>query len=74
MAVLVDRNTPLCRGQNCNLRDNCYRYKTEPRHLQEYLTPPPIKDGNCDYFIDSKKAIMTNWDDALFLRRGDFND
>ena len=74
MAVLVDKNTRLCRGQNCNLRDDCYRYRAEPRYLQEYITPPPIKDGSCDKFISAKDAVMVNYDDMLFLRMGDFND
>lgn len=65
MVVLVDRNTPLCRGENCNLRDTCYRYKTEPRHLQEYLTPTPVRDGNCDYHISTKDAVMTHYDDPF---------
>ena len=73
--TFVDANTPLCKGYNCNLRDNCYRYLTEPRHLQQYLNPPPIENGKCDYFIDKDRAIR-HYDggDTLFLRRGDFND
>lgn len=74
--TFVSKNTALCKGYNCNLRDNCYRYVTEPRYLQEFLTPPPVKDGKCDGFIDKDRVIMeSDFDDHnLFLRRGDFND
>ncbi len=72
----VNKNTYLCKGYNCNLRDNCYRYLTEPRYLQQYINPPPILNGKCDQFIDEKKAIYSDYDgsDNLFLRMGDFND
>ena len=43
----------MCVGLNCPLRDNCLRYKVESTELyQAYFTESPIKNGECEYFID----------------------
>ena len=42
----------LCSGNNCNLKDNCYRHKATPTpYRQSYFSIPPIEeDGSCKFF------------------------
>lgn len=44
-----------CLGENCPLRDNCYRYTSKPDLLQTYFTHSPNKEGACEYQIENVK-------------------
>jgi len=51
-----------CSGKNCNLKDTCYRYKSESK--DEII--PPIKDGKCDmYWGDGANNLLNNIKEIL---------
>ena len=43
-----------CTGEDCNLKNVCYRFRAKPGKLQSYFIEIPIQeDGSCDYFVSS---------------------
>ena len=41
----------MCSGDDCPLKEMCYRYTAEPdKHMQTYLLEPPYENGKCDYY------------------------
>lgn len=41
----------MCSGENCPLKEKCYRHKAKPSDYQTYFLNPPVKeDGTCEYF------------------------
>lgn len=40
----------MCKGDDCPLKEKCYRYLAKPDHYQSYFMIPPYKDGKCDHF------------------------
>lgn len=40
-----------CRGEDCPLKDYCYRFTAEPDEYQDYLTESPIEGGKCHMFM-----------------------
>ena len=40
----------MCWGNDCPLKEECYRYLAKPCMLQSYFAEPPYKDGKCDHF------------------------
>ena len=47
-----------CRGINCKIKNNCYRFTLKPnKYQQSYFTKSPIKNGSCDFFMGSKIKI-----------------
>jgi hypothetical protein len=50
-----------CTGKECHLKEDCYRY-TAPMgyHQSMFKEPPPIKDGNCEYFWRYEEPKLTS--------------
>lgn len=50
-----------CEGRQCELKDTCYRYTSEPsKYRQSYFTSPPlyinqIGEHQCKYYIPNDK-------------------
>lgn len=45
----------MCSGNNCPLKENCYRFLAAPNpYRQSYFTEPPFNKviEDCDYFWD----------------------
>ena len=40
----------MCEGDDCNLRETCYRFKAEPCEYRQSYMPAPIKNGVCEYY------------------------
>lgn len=55
----------LCSGTNCNLKENCYRYKSTPKPFwQSYFSNPPLEeDGSCKYFWQIESNIPKDFFD-----------
>ena len=49
----------LCSGNNCNLKENCYRYLATPNpYRQSYFSNPPLEeDGSCKFFWDNQREL-----------------
>lgn len=48
----------MCKGINCPLAFNCYRYKAKANpHRQSYFTETPWseEDKKCDYYLPEEK-------------------
>jgi hypothetical protein len=43
-----------CSGANCDLKMTCYRYTAPEGTWQSYFMNPPIKDGECEYYWNTK--------------------
>jgi len=39
-----------CSGENCPMKESCYRFTAEAGQMQSYFIEPPIKDGKCEYY------------------------
>ena len=40
----------MCSGDNCPIRQNCYRFKAEPsKYGQSYFVKPPFDGKDCNY-------------------------
>ena len=50
-----------CEGRQCELKDTCYRYTSEPsKYRQSYFTSPPLYinqlgEHQCEYYIPNDK-------------------
>lgn len=44
-----------CRGTNCTMKDNCYRFTAKEGYYQSFFIDTPWTDKGCDYFWDDKK-------------------
>ena len=44
----------MCKGTNCQLKEQCYRFTANRSMLQYYFATPPIKDGRCSHFWNNK--------------------
>ena len=45
----------MCTGEDCSLKEKCYRYKAKPDlDWQSYFLEPPIENGKCYFFWDNK--------------------
>jgi hypothetical protein len=49
----------LCKGINCNIKDNCYRFKAEPSKFMQswFFNSPNLDPLNCDYYWEVTKPI-----------------
>lgn len=47
----------MCKGTNCHLKEQCYRFTANRSMLQSYFATPPIKNGKCSHFWDNKNKI-----------------
>ena len=48
----------MCMGNDCPLKETCYRYKAKPSEYQSYFMEAPYKDGDCSHYweISSKSS------------------
>lgn len=49
----------MCQGINCNIKDNCYRFKAKPSEFRQswFCESPNIDKNNCDYYWEIIKPI-----------------
>ena len=40
-----------CDGNDCPLKEDCFRFKVKPDEYQSYFVGIPFKDGKCEYFM-----------------------
>ena len=40
-----------CRGEGCEIKSNCMRYKINTTLNETYFEKSPIKNGSCKYFF-----------------------
>jgi hypothetical protein len=47
-----DNDITKCKGEGCELRETCYRYKAKPSRWQSYGAFEAVrdKDGKCGYY------------------------
>lgn len=46
----------MCPGNDCPLKETCYRYKATPDDLwQSYFMEIPYKDGDCSHYWEMEK-------------------
>ncbi len=44
----------MCKGENCKLKHNCYRFKANPsKYRQSYFLTPPFKGNKCKYYWEN---------------------
>lgn len=48
----------MCGGNNCPLKETCYRYKAKPSDLQSYFFDSPYYAGICEHYweMSSKQS------------------
>jgi len=44
----------MCTGENCPLKEKCYRFKAKPSSYQAFFSDPPVTNGECEYFWPEK--------------------
>ena len=50
----------MCKGENCPLKQTCYRYNAKPSDYQSYFMEPPVDNGKCEYFWRDKVKSKTD--------------
>lgn len=52
----------MCQGINCNIKDNCYRFKAKPSEFRQswFCKSPNIDNLNCDYYWEMKQIVQLN--------------
>lgn len=51
----------MCKGGDCPLKEQCYRYKATMSFYQSYFVEPPFKDGKCDMFWGTSNEGIYNY-------------
>lgn len=47
-----------CKGTNCALKDNCYRYLAESNEIhQSYLIDVPFENDKCEFFWEMNDKL-----------------
>jgi hypothetical protein len=45
----------MCHGENCEMKEICYRYKAKPNeYMQTYFVESPCEGLFCEYFWEYK--------------------
>jgi hypothetical protein len=49
----------MCKGINCNIKDNCYRFKAKASEFRQswFFNSPNIDENNCDYYSEVTNPI-----------------
>ena len=55
--LIITMDITMCKGTNCHLKEQCYRFTANRSMLQYYFATPPIKNGKCSHFWDNKNKI-----------------
>jgi hypothetical protein len=50
----------MCMGNDCPIKENCYRYKAEPSKYQSYFMEAPYKDGDCSHYWEMEMSSKTS--------------
>lgn len=45
----------MCSGEECALKESCYRFTAKASEYQSYFIDPPIKDGECRYYWEDEQ-------------------
>lgn len=40
----------MCKGGDCPLKENCYRYLAEPCEYQSYFMEAPFDNSKCEHY------------------------
>jgi hypothetical protein len=50
----------MCRGNGCEIKDNCYRHKAEPSEFRQswFMEPPFDTESECEYFWELEPEIQ----------------
>lgn len=47
-----------CRGDECPMKESCYRFTAPSSEYQSYFVNPPIKDGKCEMYWGQAQQDM----------------
>jgi hypothetical protein len=45
----------MCKGEDCPLKNECYRYTATPCEYQSYFVDPPYIEDECEFFYKDLK-------------------
>ena len=50
----------MCKGDNCESKNECYRYKAKPSEFRQswFMKPPFDTESECDYFWEIETEIQ----------------
>lgn len=52
----------MCSGENCNLKDNCYRYLASPSNRQSYFAEKINESfDNCKQYLDYENYTKSEY-------------
>jgi hypothetical protein len=56
----------MCKGDNCPMKEDCYRYTAKPNSYQSYFTSIPFDAmyRECEHFWDNKERAFYNKDNT----------
>jgi hypothetical protein len=52
----------MCKGDGCELKNNCYRYLATPSYYQSFFASPPVKNGSCDHYWEMTSVKKKDWE------------
>jgi len=51
----------MCKGKNCPIRDNCYRFTAKKDTIgQSYFVKEPIENGVCDMYWGKQNSYIVS--------------
>jgi hypothetical protein len=50
----------MCKGEDCPMRESCYRYKAEPNSMQSYFVNSPRVDDDCVFWTAIREDDIVN--------------
>ena len=50
----------MCMGNDCPIKETCYRYKAKPCEYQYYFIEAPYKDGECEHYWEMGMSSKTS--------------
>ena len=61
----------MCKGEDCLLKNECYRYTATPSEYQSYFVDPPYIEDECEFFWGKQSSYI--YDSLKDIFNGDLN-
>ena len=65
---LINLDIYKCKGTDCPLKENCYRFTCKPNHWQSWFIASPFKDNKCDFYWKNNVTAIWKKLKNIYLR------
>lgn len=57
---MIMADITMCTGENCPVKNKCYRHTASPNVRQAYFLFPPFREGKCEMFWGEQSEFIFN--------------